>query len=158
MVKGYRYYLKSKSIADTAHFLRCSYSNVRMFITELQKVLAGGEPKRLHGRQNILDVVYTLQRFPAETEEVRPITPSMVVPMEDGRLVSSHLNAILGKTKETPEKKMNRLFEEFKTAVSDWSYELVEEKNKELVETAKRSNIVDFLKRGMSRQQICVGM
>lgn len=155
MVKGYRYYLKSNSIADTAHFLRCSYSNVRTFITEIQRVLAGGEPKRLHGRQNILDAVYTLQRFPSE-ERVESVgnvgdpspepTPS-VTTTQGLRQIDNMGNLI----DETSEQEMNRLFEEFKTAVSDWTYELVEEKNRAILDAAKRSNIVDFLKQGLKR-------
>ena len=135
MVRTYDLYLENLDFLTVAKKMGVSYPNVRNVVREIQSMLAGEGGKRVKGRAEILMAV----------EEIKSRQ------VEPGRGVVDPDISTQTTDAETSEQKMGRLFEELKSAISDWAYAVVEERNKEVVDLAKKSNFVDYLKRGLSR-------
>ena len=116
IVSAYHIHKETGDIAEIAKRLNCSYNNVRLCLKDLSFVLEGKIPRRSHGASKIMTAARIIRSRAEATQSATH--------QENQETVQNKL--------KTSEERINSLFEELKKAISDWSYELVEEKTRNL--------------------------
>ena len=140
-------YNKTLSISVVAEKLGVSYSNVRNWVRDIEQGLAGGKVYRVKGEQHLRVVLRTLKSREEEKssrENVRETVPSTSIYDTVPYSTSTQLPL------EDVEARVERLWGKLKEAVSDLALQLADERNKELIEAARRSNLVGLIKQKWS--------
>lgn len=129
-------YNEDFSIQRVARDLNIANSTASRWVRDIQHCLSGGRVTRVHGGDTLRSLISYLKRSQEE---------SNLVPNVESRPASPIYKERYEQATESVEGRVNRLFEELKSAISDLALEIVETKNKELVDAAKKSNLTGFI-------------
>lgn len=125
IVDLYTKYLETFNAHIAATRAGVSYNNALKLIREIHALKAGEVISRQRNRDELMKAFAIIARNEGPSNLI-PTPPPV--------------------TTETAEQKVDRLFEELKQALAELATQLVTQKNQELVDAARNSNFVGFLK------------
>ena len=134
-------YNRSFSYKEASDAVGVVMSTGYRWIKEIQAVLAGEKVVRLRGGDILRWVVRKIKE-----EKENPA--GFQTPTQSNGPISQPSTA------ETTEERVERLFSELKRAIADLALEMANERNKEIIEQAKSSNIIGTIKKGWSTARI----
>lgn len=138
-------YNETLSFSVTAEKLGVSYANVRNWVRDIERGLTGVKVNRVKGKQHLKTVLKILKNKEEEKSNIQKETTSPASIYETVPYSTS-----IQLPPEDVEARVERLWNELKEAVSDLALQLADERSKELVEAAQRSNLVGLIKQKWS--------
>jgi len=140
-------YNRSFSYKEASDAVGVVMSTGYRWIKEIQAVLAGEKVVRLRGGDILRWVVRKIKENKDLQSQMDKEDLITFQPQSNGPISQPS-------TAETTEERVERLFSELKRAIADLALEMANERNKEIIEQAKSSNIIGTIKKGWSTARI----